>query len=224
MKIFYSIISGIFGGLFRRWFGGWFEGEYYKEKLPSWLYNLLINRGTQTISLILLFFCCFMINNSWMLTPFSSLLIGLGIPAFVIALIMAIIFQIQYYSRGHGPGFDISRGGKPDAATIERYKKVWYNKICEWLIPEQYWYGFLYDYLWMTLRYVYGTIFLIPFLWSFEIMWLGLISSSIYALCWTIFEKDKWLIEKMPQQMVSNATQLAEVILGYVVGFWLMFK
>lgn len=221
MKIFYAIIFGIFGGLFRRWFGGWFEDTYYEEKLPSWLYKVLINRGVQTISLILLFFSGFMINSYWISTPLSSYIINLGIPSYVIALIMAILFQIQYYSRGHGPAFDEGRGNQITEETIERYKKVWYNKICEWIIPQQYWYGFVYDFLWMTLRYTYGTIFIVPFLWSFNIMWLGLIASSIYALCWTISERDNWIIQKLPQQMIDRPVQLAEIILGFIVGFWI---
>lgn len=221
MKFLFAFIAGIFGSLFRRWFGGWVEHEYFGKTIPEWLYKILHSRGTQTVFLVLLFFTCFMMNDYWILTPISSFIHNLGISKWIIALIMAILFQLQFYSGGHGSAFDLGRWDPEEYK--ERYKRAWFNKICEKLIPEKYWYGFLYDFIWMTLRYAYGASCIIPFIWSFNILWLGLITASIYAFCWTIFEKDKWLINKIPYHIASNATQTAELLVGFVVGFWLMY-
>ena len=75
----------------------------------------------------------------------------------------------------------------------------------------------------MLTRYTYGLFLIVPFLWSFNILWLGLITASVYALCWTLYEKESWLFPLIPFNMTSNATQLAELIIGFIVGFWLMW-
>ena len=35
-----------------------------------------------------------------------------------------------------------------ERAAIERYQKVWWVFIPNKLIPEEHWYGFLYDFIW----------------------------------------------------------------------------
>ena len=166
-----------------------------------------------------------MLNTSlWINTPFCAWLMSWGVKDWCIASIMSIIFQFQFWSRGHGPAFDIGRGETVDEDTKKRYQKVWYAFIPNKLIPEEHWYGFLYDLIWMTARYTEGTLLMIPFLWSFDILWLGLITSSVYALCWTIQERDSWVIKYIPWKMVTVATQLAELIIGFLVGFYIAFK
>lgn len=220
MQFLLSMISGTIESIWRRWFGGWVEGTM-KDKLPKWLYKILASRGTQTIFNLIILFGIFMLNVGWMITPFSAWLIAHNISAWIIALIMAVIVQFEFWSRGHGPAFDIGRWNPQE--YIERYQKVWWAFIPNKLIPREHWYGFLYDFIWMLVRYTYGLIFLVPFLWSFKILWLGLIVTSLYAFCWTIYERDNWIIKYIPLDMVSGATQLAELLVGFAVGFLLMW-
>lgn len=220
MRFLLSMISGAIESIWRRWFGGWVEGTM-KNKLPKWLYKILASRGTQTIFNLIVLFGIFMINAGWMVTPFSAWLIAHNISAWIIALIMTAIVQFEFWSRGHGPAFDVGRWNPQE--YVERYQKVWWASIPNKIIPREHWYGFLYDFIWMLIRYTYGLIFLVPFLWSFKILWLGLVVTGLYAFCWTIYERDSWIIKYIPFQMVGGATQLAELLVGFAVGFALMW-
>lgn len=221
MQFILSSISGFIESLWRRWFGGWAE-HYFENKLSKWLYKIISSRGTQTIFNLIFLSGVFLINSNWAGTPLSGWLISLGIPFWLLATIIAALFQFEFWSRGHGPAFDIGRG-VPTQETIDRYQKVWWSIIPNKLIPEKHWYGFLYDFVWMLTRYTYGLFLIVPFLWSFNILWLGLITASVYALCWTLYEKEPWIFPLIPFNMTSNATQLAEIIVGFIVGFWLMW-
>lgn len=219
MKLLTSIISGIFESIWRRWYGGWIEHNPFE---PKWLYKLLSSRGTQTIVNFIILFTMFMINSAWMTTPLCSWLISHNVYGWILAIIMTAIFQFEFWSRGHGPAFDEGRGNT-DESTINRYQKVWWAIIPNALIPQKHWYGFLYDYIWMTVRYTIGLFLMVPFLWSFNILWLGLIVSSAYALCWTISERDEWVFNYIPFNMAKSATQLAELLVGFITGFWLLW-
>ena len=224
MQFILSTISGFIESIWRRWFGGWVE-QAFEGKLPNWLYKILASRGTQTAFNLVFLFAVFMLNTSlWINTPLCSWLIAHGIKDWCIASIMSIIFQFQFWSRGHGPAFDIGRGTVVDEDTKRRYQKVWYAFIPNKLVPEEHWYGFLYDFIWMTARYTEGTLLMIPFLWSFEILWLGLITSGVYAFCHTLQERESWIIKYVPWGMVTVATQLAELVIGFLVGFYIAFK
>lgn len=224
MQFILSTISGFIESIWRRWFGGWVE-QSFENVLPKWAFKILASRGTQTAFNLIFLFAVFMLNTSlWINTPLCSWLMSFGVKDWCISAIMSIIFQFQFWSRGHGPAFDIGRGKTVDEDTVRRYQKVWYAFIPNKLIPEEHWYGFLYDLIWMTARYTEGTLLMIPFLWSFDILWLGLITSSVYALCWTIQERDSWVIKYIPWKMVTVATQLAELVIGFLVGFYIAFK
>lgn len=180
----------------RRVFGGCKEG--------TWLGN----RGVQTIiNLLLLFGVFYYLKPVWWIALFSCLWM-----------------QFQFYSRAHGPAFDVGRG-TPDEETIRRYNEIWWvrwlpnfifsrdsstKKVESWsdklgfikrgakwftsrcLIAEEHRYGYLYDFIWMFTRY---TVPLIPiaFIYSSKIMWLGLVVASVYALCWTLYEREKYI-------------------------------
>lgn len=218
LQFLLSPFFGLIEGFWRRWFGGYFE---HHTVFPKWINKIFESRGTQTIFNILFLTCVFMINSFWITTPLCSFLINLGISKWIIALIIASIFQFMFWSKGHGPAFDMARGGKPSESTIERYHREKWSFIADKLIPEDHWYGFLYDFVWMTARYTYGVIFIIPFLWSLKILWLGLIIASIYALCWTIQEKDNWVFKYFLYNCVESSTNLAEIIGGFSVGLFL---
>ena len=221
MNFLFASIFGFIESIWRRWYGGWIEGTM-EDKLPKWLYTFLSSRGTQTVFNLIVLFAIFMLNNGFLFTLFCQWLIGLGIKDWFIAAVLSIIIQFEFWSRGHGPAFDEGRG-IPTQETIDRYQKVWWVFIPNFLIPKQYWYGFLYDFIWMWVRYTIGLFLMIPFLWSFNILWLGLIATSIYALCWTLYERDSWILKYIPFNMASIPTQLAELLIGFITGFWLMW-
>lgn len=221
MQLILATISGGLEALWRRWFGGW-AGHYFEGKLPNWLYKIVESRGTQTVVNLIFLFGVFMINNYWMSTLFSSWLIGLGLPSWVLALVLSALFQFEFWSRGHGPILDEGRA-EPTQETIDRYQKVWWAFVPNNIVPKAYWYGFWYDFMWTWTRYTYGLFLLVPFLWSFNILWLGLITAGIYSICWTLYERDNWIFKLFPFEMTSSPHQLAEIITGFVVGFWLMW-
>lgn len=220
MHLLFSTISGFIESIWRRWYGGWIEGTK-KESLPKWIYNILSSRGTQTIFNLIFLFGVFLLNPVWATTPVSSWLISHGVYEWLIAIVLAVVFQLEFWSRGHGKAFDLGRGAPVN--DDGRYQKFWWVVVPNKLIPEKYWYGFLYDFIWMACRYTVGLLWLVPFLWSFNILWLGLITASVYALCWTLQERDSWVFSLIPWQMAGGSTQLAELLIGFIVGFWLMW-
>lgn len=144
-----------------------------------------------------------------------------GAVAFVVCLALgytwwqgiafASILQGLYWALGHGPAYDMSRGGKkPDEKMLKRYKQFFWNKWCEFLVPKDSWYGFGYDFLWMMFRYglpacLMGIVLLNPF-----IAFCGLTTTIIYAICWSLYDKKK--LKHL------FATELAEIITGFVTG------
>lgn len=221
IKTLLTSLYGVAESFWRRWFGGYFE---HHQVFPKWLNKIFESRGTQTVVNIILLTTLFMINNAWMTTPLSAYLLGLGVNKWVLALAVASIFQFMFWSLGHGPAFDMSRGGEPTESTIERYHREKWSFIPNKIIPEEHWYGFLYDFIWMFARYSYGAMFVIPFFWSFDVLWLGLIVAGIYAFSWTIYEKDSWVFKIYPYDFVNNGTNFAEVLSGFATGVFLMLR
>lgn len=217
-KILISPLCGVIESFWRRWFGGYFE---HHQVFPKWLNKLFESRGTQTIFNILFMFCVLLFNNGWMSSPISAFLIGCGLNKYILTIIVSSIFQFMFWSLGHGPAFDMNRGGEPTESTIERYHREKWSFIPDKIVPKEHWYGFVYDFIWMTARYTYGALFVVPFLWSLQVLWLGLIIASIYALCWTIQERDSWIFKLYPYDFVNCATNFAEVLSGFIVGIFL---
>jgi hypothetical protein len=218
-KFILTSLYGLFEGIWRRWFGGYFE---HHQVFPKWLNKIMESRGTQTVVNILFLTCLFMTNTFWLSTPISGFLIGLGLNKWVLSLIVASIFQFMFWSLGHGPAFDMARGSQtPDEKTIERYHREKWSFIPDKIFPQEHWYGFLYDFVWMLCRYTYGAMFIVPFMWSLNVLWLGLIITCIYSFCWTIQERDSWVFKLFPYDYVNCATNLAEVIGGFAVGIFL---
>lgn len=216
-----AVFAGFIEGIWRRWFGGWLE-EDFKTSGPKWLVKVLHSRGTQTAFNLLFLTGLFMCNPFWTVTPLCSWIISLGVPSITIAITMACIFQFMFWSKSHGAAFDLGRDEKPTPETIERYHKYVWAILPDKIIPEEHWYGFLYDFVWMFARYTYGAMFMLPFMWTFDILWLGLMVASIYALCWTINDRDNWLFKYFPYNMVSSGTNLAEIVCGFVTGYFLV--
>ena len=102
----------------------------------------LRNRGVKTIVMMLSMFFLFCSFKSWQ-----------GAAA---SLLLACYLQFQFWSRGHGACFDIGRG-TPDETTIRRYNERWYHTPLDWLFNKmdanEHKYGFLYDFIYMGMRY-----------------------------------------------------------------------
>lgn len=123
------------------------------------------------------------------------------------------VLQGLYWSPGHGSSFDLSRGGYPDEKMIKRYKKAFWNKWCEWLVPESAWYGFGYDFLWMAFRYELPALLLAIISRSYPVAFAGGCVALVYAIGWALFDKGK--LKRL------SGTELAEYASGFITGFLL---
>lgn len=186
MRILITVLYSLFSGWWRRCFGsdGW-ELPVLKNRFVQHLIGSVAGLGA-------LYFC----GYSW------------------IRCVLAVgVLQGWYWAVGHGPAFDMSRAGYPDETLLKRYKKYFWNKWCEYLVPVQSWYGFGYDFLWMLFRYGCPAFVLSIILWQPYIAFAGLTTTIIYALCWG-FEDHKVLKKFGP-------TELAEILAGVVTGLLL---
>lgn len=191
------IVYFILGAFARRWFGGMFPDDKYK---------ILGNRGLQTVFMCLLFLSIFVRDY----TSLTEWIVGIAVTAWL---------QIQFWSRGHGACFDLGRGVyPPEPSTLVRYNERWYHIPCDWLFEKVFkkadkkW-GFLYDFLYMGLRYTCPMIPLMFFDWRFIL--IGLAVSPIYAFCWTLYEREPWI--RFKQSWLSAPTKWAELIVGGLV-------
>lgn len=180
MNIIFSFICGVLGGIGRRWFG---------SDLTHWFWS---NRGVQTIFLM----CC----EAWVFWPkeytWKHILLSVVLVAWV---------QFQYWSRGHGAPADIGRDENPSENTIRRYNERWYHWVCDRIVPQAYWYGFLYDFIYMALRYGCPMLGVSLILWAgsyFDLCapcwwWpvLGLAEAGIYAFGQSLYERETWLFQ-----------------------------
>lgn len=194
----------------RRLFGGGF-----------WREGILSKRGVQCV--------CYLIFTSvvaYFLLP---------LPLWWQNLIGALVFSgwtyCQFWSRGHGAPMDMGRDETPLESTIKRYNERWYHIPCD-LLLKNHKYGFLYDMLYMGLRYtcplialwVIGYIpafFGLPYpLFDWRIILIGLSVSPIYCLCWTLFEMEEWIFKKF--EFMNKGIHLAELLTGFIWGFWVL--
>ena len=179
MRFFIKLLFASYLSFFRRWFGGGFDKLSDNRAFQNCL-NVVITFGY-------LFFC------------------GVGIWRSVIA---SLCLQFLYFCPAHGSAFDIGRDYPPSEETIKRYKKYFWNKLCEFLVPKKLWYGFGYDFLWMMFRYEIPSIFVAIILKNFWFSFCGIFVAFIYAFCWSLYDKGK----------IKSPTELAEYISGFVSG------
>lgn len=188
------IVYFLVGCFLRRWYGGLFQ----EEKYP-----ILGNRALQTACMLIVFLSIYLTNPSawqnWIMT-----------------IVVSCWLQFQFWSRGHGCCYDLSRG-VVNAEIIKRYNERWYHVPCDWLFEKlgisDYRYGFLYDFIYMTLRYTCPMIPMMIFDWRYIL--IGLSITPIYAFCWTLYEKEPWL--RPHNQAISSPTDWAEIAVGGVV-------
>ena len=93
---------------------------------------------------------------------------------------IALWVQIEW-TLGHGPCYDLGKGGKPDKKMIKRYEAmVGYKLLCK-IFPEDLWYTFGFDFCLLTIRYTYP---LLPICLFFNpvLLTLGLVISGLYGI------------------------------------------
>lgn len=219
MYIIIAIIFGIVEGIWRRIYGGWIHATM-KEKLPTYIYNALSMRFIQTIFNIILLFIIFTYNDTWQQEYLPILLQKIHIPFFVIALALACIVQFVIWAPAHGPAFDIGRDKCVTETMIKRYEKVFWAKALDKIIPKANKYNFLYDFIWMSIRYTLGPLLLLPFIGSTNILFLGIIIAGIYSFCWTLYENDQWVKNHLKYNIAECPTELAELLAGFLIGFY----
>lgn len=175
------ILYSIYLSFFRRWFGGGFDKLWDNRAFQN-CFNVLVTFGYLFFSGV----------NVW------------------IAIIGASCLQFLYFCPAHGCAFDMGKDGYPDDVMIKRYENYFWDKWCKFLIPENMWYGFWYDFLWMTFRYELPAILISVILGSW--FWVaGLLVPCGYAFCWHL--KDLGLIKR--------PIPFAEFISGFVSGLFL---
>lgn len=173
----------ILGAFARRWFGGAFKT------------GIMSNRGLQTTFMILLFLSIFIKELSYV--------------SIISAIIISLWLQFQFWSRGHGACFDMGRDEKPSEETIKRYNERWYHKPVDYLVKNKY--GFLYDFIYMALRYACPMIPLMIIDWKFIL--IGLFVSPVYSFCWNLKDRENYIFENKPD-WINSPTKLAEIIYG----------
>lgn len=179
-----QILYACFSSFHRRWFGGGFD------KLPD-------NRFLQHV---IGFLAC----------SFALWLCGYG---YLQIIACAGVLQGLFWARAIGPALDIGRCDENSQDTIERYKKEWWNKICEFMVPEKYWYCLFYDFLWMMFRYSASSIIISIILLNPIFLLAPVCISIIYSISWALYEKG--IVKNM------QAKDFAEYISGFFVGLLL---
>lgn len=211
------LFSIVFYSFWRRWFGGGYK-------------NTLIgnNRACQCVVYLLITFLL-------AYKVFPNISFGEDRSIIIWRILLSVIFSaytyIQVWSRGHGACYDQGRGYPPDDSTIKRYNERWYHVPCDFICKENK-YGFLYDFIYMSLRYTIPMVvlyflsaslklFSLEPLFSWRVILIGMFVSPVYAFCWTLYEKEKWIFQK--HYSVASGTNLSEYIVGGIWGLWPLF-
>ena len=100
--------------------------------------------------------------------------------SWLVSLWIALWIQIEW-ALGHGPCYDLGKGGKPDKKMIERYEKMVGCKLLYKLFPKEEWYGTGFDFCLLAIRYTYP---LLPICVYFNpvFLTLGLVISGLYGI------------------------------------------
>lgn len=215
-----GLLKGTLMAFWRRWFGGATKNIADENNIShsNFFIKLLDNRGTQYIVGIILFFILFMCGEQNNI--FTTFNINLPLWLFsLVSLYNSIMLYALFWSKGHGPMLDVGGNNKPSQDTINRYNKMWFTKYLDRFFdkyrPEAK-YGVFYDWISMTIRYTYPTIFIAPFS-NWSILLLGPIAGFIYATFAYIGYNDVWVYEKCPKWL-DRPIKWSEICLGFIVG------
>ena len=185
MFYFLQCIYPVFLGAWRRWFGS--DGWKYK------IFNI------RFLKHVVGFLACF--GYVWAFYTWWQ------------GIVAGAVLQGLFWAVGHGPAFDSARDKNPSAETIARYKKYFWNKWCEWLVPKDGWYGYFYDFLWLFFRYELPAILIAVVLLNWWFLAAGFVVAMIYNICWALFDKKK--LKSL------GATEVSEILVGIATGFLL---
>lgn len=113
--------------------------------------------------------------------------------SWLISLWIALWVQIEW-ALGHGPCYDLGKGGKPDKKMIQRYEKMVGCKLLYKLFPEEMWYGTGFDFCLLAIRYTYPLLPICVF-FNPVLITLGLVISGLYGLyrACPYLQKKRWL-------------------------------
>lgn len=181
MKYILSLLFACWEGFWRRWKGTASDKKWYNTKWVKVVCNILL-----TFEVLLL------LKYNWLQ-----------------ALVATIVFQFLFWTQAIGGALDIGRDYPPSEETIKRYKKKFWNKWCEFLVPKKAWYGFFYDFLWMFFRYELPAILVSAILLNPFFLLAGLTSAMAYAMAWALYDKK------------GTNPDIAEYISGFFAGLLL---
>lgn len=175
------------GALARVWYGA--------DDLPKFFQN----RGVQTVFMMALFVACFYdADMNWF--------------GWTVLTAATCWMQFQYFSRGHGVCVDTGGSTVVSENDIKRYEDRWYHKVCDWLLPNHK-YGYLYDYIYLTLRYGCPMIPMMIFDWRYILV--GLAIAPIYVFSNELAEREPWVFENK-KWWWRRGWSLAEILSGAV--------
>lgn len=162
MKYILTLLFACWESFWRRWKGS-ASTNWYNAKWIKVVLNLGITYGV-----------LFLIGYHWLQ-----------------ALVATLVFQFLFWTQAVGGSLDMGRDYPPSEETIKRYKSKFWNKWCEFLVPEWAWYGYFYDFLWMMFRYglpacLVSAILLNPFF-----LLAGVTSALSYTVAWALYDKNK---------------------------------
>ena len=162
MKYILPLIYACWEGFWRRWKGTASDKHWYNAKWFKTVCNITLTYGV-----------LFLLGYHWLQ-----------------ALVATLVYQFLFWTQAIGGALDMGRDYPPSEETIERYKKKFWNKWCEFLVPEKAWYGFFYDFLWMFFRYGLPAILVSAILLNPFFLLAGLTSAMSYALGWALHENN----------------------------------
>lgn len=161
LKVLLAVSFACWESFYRRWKGTVSDEHWYNSKWFKTICNVVL-----TYSVL------FLSGYNWIQT-----------------LIATVCFQFLFWTQAIGGALDLGRDYPPSAETIKRYQKKFWNKWCEFLVPEKAWYGFFYDFLWMFFRYELPAILVSIILLNPFFLLAGLTSALSYSFSWSAYEK-----------------------------------
>ena len=182
MKLFISILYAMFEGWWRRWKGTESDKKWYNQKWVKVTLNLIIT------------FCVLLYSyNLWQ------------------ALAATLVFQFLFWTQAIGGALDMGRDYPPSEETIKRYKSKFWNKWCEFLVPQKAWYGYFYDFLWLMFRYGLPACLVSLILLNPYFLLAGVTSAMSYTIAWALYDKK------------GTNPDIAEYFSGFFAGLLLTF-
>lgn len=160
MKILLCLVFACWESFYRRWKGTASDKKWYNQKWFKTVANLCLTSCTLSL-----------LGYRWW-----QVLVG------------TLVFQFLFWTQAIGGALDMGRDYPPSEETIKRYKSKFWNKWCEFLVPQKAWYGYFYDFLWMMFRYGLPAILVSIVLLNPFFLLAGVTCAMCYNLAWALYE------------------------------------